>query len=192
MLLPPTYDQLRRAVFGDSTSHLEYGIETGAPCCWFFPSHSRRQLSPQASSDTWFRAAAMNKAMPSPRPRILLADDHQLVLQRVTALLETVFDVVGAARDGHEMVAEALRLQPDVIVADISMPGLSGIDAAHQLRQRGSKAKLVFLTIHAEDEFLNACLAECAMGYVVKAHMKKDLIPAINAAISGRSFISPS
>jgi DNA-binding NarL/FixJ family response regulator len=134
----------------------------------------------------------MNEPSRSQRPRILLADDHQLVLQRVTSLLQTVFNVVGAARDGREMVSEALRLQPDVIVADISMPGLSGIDAAHQLRQRGSTAKLVFLTIHPEDEFLDACLAEGAMGYVLKAHLKTDLIPAINAALSGRSFISPN
>lgn len=126
------------------------------------------------------------------RPRILLADDHQLVLQRVKTLLQTVFNVVGAARDGREMVSEALRLRPDVIVADISMPGLSGIEAAHQLRQRGSTAKLVFLTIHLEDEFLDACLAEGALGYVVKAHLKTDLIPAINAALCGRSFISPT
>ncbi len=133
----------------------------------------------------------MNERVPSQRPRILLADDHQLVLQRVTSLLQTVFNVVGAAHDGREMVSEALRLQPDVIVADISMPGISGIEAAHQLRQRGSTAKLVFLTIHLEEEFLDACRAEGALGYVVKNHLKTDLIPAINAALSGRPFISP-
>jgi DNA-binding NarL/FixJ family response regulator len=132
----------------------------------------------------------MSEQAPSHRPRILLADDHQLVLQRVTSLLQTVFNVVGAARDGRELVSEALRLRPDVIVADISMPGLSGIEAAHQLRQRGSTAKIVFLTIHAEDEFLDACMAEGAMGYVVKGHLKADLIPAINAALCGRQFIS--
>jgi len=134
----------------------------------------------------------MNDTASLQRPRILLVDDHRLVLQRVTSLLETAFNVVGAAHDGQEMVAEALRLQPDVIVADISMPGLSGIEAAHQLRQQGSTAKLVFLTIHLEDEFLDACLAEGALGYVVKAHLKTDLIPAINAALSGHPFISPS
>jgi DNA-binding NarL/FixJ family response regulator len=132
----------------------------------------------------------MNTTTASQRPRILLADDHPLVLQRVTSLLETVFNVVGAAHDGRELVSEALRLQPDVIVADISMPGLSGIEAAHQLREQGSTAKLVFLTIHSEDEFLDACRAEGAMGYVVKAHLRTDLIPAINAALSGRSSFS--
>ena len=124
------------------------------------------------------------------RPRILLADDHQLLLKRVTALLSSVFDVVGAARDGVEMVSEALRLRPDVIVADISMPTLDGIEAAHQLRERGSTAKVVFLTIHAEQEFVDACFAGGASGYVTKAHMKSDLIPAIRAALSGQSFVS--
>ena len=124
------------------------------------------------------------------RPRILLADDHQAVLERVTTLLQSLFEVVGAARTGREMISEAMRLSPDVIVADISMPDLSGIEAAQELRRQGSAAKVVFLTIRASDEFVDACLAEGAVGYVVKAHMKSDLIPAINAALSGRSFIS--
>ncbi len=124
------------------------------------------------------------------RPRILLADDHQAVLERVRNLLQSLFDVVGAARTGREMISEAMRLTPDVIVADISMPDLSGIEAAQELRMKGSAAKVVFLTIHASDEFRDACRAEGALGYVVKAHMKTDLIPAINAALSGRSFVS--
>ncbi len=124
------------------------------------------------------------------RPRVLLVDDHQLMLERVTALLQSAFDVVGAAHNGREMISEATRLNPDVIVADISMPALSGIEAAHQLRESGSTAKLVFLTIHAEQEFVDACLEEGALGYVVKSHMKTDLIPAINAALSGQCFVS--
>jgi DNA-binding NarL/FixJ family response regulator len=124
------------------------------------------------------------------RPRILLADDHQLVLERVRSLLQPSFDIVGVAGTGREMISEAMRLNPDVIVADISMPDLSGIEAAQELRKKGSEARVVFLTIHASDEFVDACRAEGALGYVVKAHMKTDLIPAINAALSGRSFIS--
>jgi len=112
------------------------------------------------------------------------------MLERVTALLQSAFDVVGAAHNGREMISEATRLNPDVIVADISMPALSGIEAAHQLRESGSTAKLVFLTIHAEQEFVDACLEEGALGYVVKSHMKTDLIPAINAALSGQCFVS--
>ncbi len=124
------------------------------------------------------------------RPRILLADDHNSVVQRVTALLQSAFEVVGAATTGRQMISEAVRLNPDVIVADISMPELSGIEAAHQLRERRCAAKLVFLTIHSEDEFVQACLTEGALGYVVKSRIKTDLIPAIHAALAGQSFIS--
>ncbi|HZP23525.1 MAG TPA: response regulator transcription factor [Terriglobales bacterium] len=126
------------------------------------------------------------------RARVLLADDHIAVIQRVSLLLQSVYDVVGAVSTGREMVSEGLRLRPDVIVADISMPDITGIEAAHQLRARGSLAKFVFLTIHSEDEFIDACMAEGALGYVVKTHMKSDLIPAINAALAGRSFVSPT
>ncbi len=132
----------------------------------------------------------MNEPSELKRPRILLADDHLAVLQRVTTLLQSVFDVVGSARTGREMVSEAARLNPDVIVVDISMPELSGIEAVQELRKSGSTAKVVFLTIHSEDEFVQACFAEGALGYVVKGHMKADLIPAINAALSGRPFVS--
>lgn len=122
--------------------------------------------------------------------RVLLADDHPLVLQRVTTLLQSTFDVVGVAHDGNEMVDEAIRLDPDIIVADISMPQSDGIEAAHRLRQMGSKVPIVFLTIHESSEFVEACLAEGALGFVLKTRMKADLIPAINAALSGRRFVS--
>ena len=124
------------------------------------------------------------------RVRVLLADDHPLVLERVKALLQSTFEVVGVARDGLEMVDEAMRLSPDIIVADISMPELDGIRAAHRLREKGARAPIVFLTIHESPEFVEACLAEGALGFVVKSHMKADLIPAINAALAGRSFVS--
>ena len=124
------------------------------------------------------------------RARVLLADDHPLVLQRVKALLQSTFDVVGVAHDGLEMVDEAMRLSPDIIVADISMPELDGIQAAHRLRDMGAKATIVFLTIHESPEFVEACLAEGALGFVVKAQMKADLIPAINSALSGECFVS--
>ncbi len=124
------------------------------------------------------------------RRRILLADDHPLVLERVRSLLQPTFDVVGVARDGLEMIREAMRLHPDIIVADISMPGVDGIEAAHRLRELGTTAMIVFLTIHESPEFVEACLAEGALGFVVKSHMKADLIPAIEAALSGRCFVS--
>jgi len=104
--------------------------------------------------------------------------------------LQSTFDVVGVAHNGLQMVEEAMRLNPDIIVADISMPELDGIEAAHRLREMGAKASVVFLTIHESREFVEACLAEGALGYVVKSRMKRDLIPAINAALSGRCFVS--
>ena len=124
------------------------------------------------------------------RLRVLLADDHPLVLERVTALLQSAFEVVGVAHDGLEMVDKAMRLSPDIIVADISMPELDGIQAAHRLRKMGSKATIVFLTIHESPEFVEACLAEGALGFVLKTQMKADLIPAINSALLGQSFVS--
>lgn len=125
------------------------------------------------------------------RPRVLLADDHPAFLGGTTALLKPQFDVVGTVADGTTLVSEAIRLCPDVIVADITMPGLTGIDAAHRLRECGSSAKFVFLTIHSEEQFVEACMAEGALGYVVKTHMKAHLIPAIRAALVGESYISP-
>jgi len=88
-------------------------------------------------------------------------------------------------------VAEALRLCPDVIVGDITMPVLSGIDAAHRLRESALTAKMVFLTIHSEEQFMMACMAEGALGYVLKSHRKAHLIPAIQAAVVGQSYICP-
>jgi DNA-binding NarL/FixJ family response regulator len=125
------------------------------------------------------------------RPRILLADDHPALLEGITTLLKPQFDIVGKVADGVALVSEALRLCPDVIVADITMPGLSGIDAAHRLRELASPAKIVFLTIHSEEQFVQACMAEGASGYVIKTHMKAHLIPAIQAALTGQSYISP-
>lgn len=125
------------------------------------------------------------------RPRILLADDHDVLLEATTALLQPYFDIVGAVSNGAEMVSEALRLKPDVIVADITMPVLSGIDAASKLHESGCPAILVFLTIHSEEEFVKACIAEGALGYVLKSRMKAHLIPAIRAALAGQTYISP-
>src|SRR5271157_2349559 len=124
------------------------------------------------------------------RRRILLADDHPLLLERVAKFLQSTFDVVGVAHNGLQMIEEAMRLNPDIIVADISMPELDGIEAAHRLREMGATASVVFLTIHESPEFVEACLAEGALGFVAKSHMKTDLIPAINAALSGQCFVS--
>jgi DNA-binding NarL/FixJ family response regulator len=126
------------------------------------------------------------------RPRLVLADDHPSFLEAASAHLSTQFEVVVTAADGAALVLEALRVRPDAIVTDITMPVMSGIDALHELRKFALSAKVVFLTIHSEEQFVQACFAEGALGYVVKSHMKTDLIPALKAALNGKSYISPS
>ena len=125
------------------------------------------------------------------QPRVLLADDHGPIIERVRSILQSGFDVVGSVNNGRDLVSEAARLRPDVIVLDISMPGMTGIEAAQELREAKSTAKLIFLTVHERVEFVRACLAEGALGYVVKSRLAVDLLPAIHEALAGRRFISP-
>ncbi|MFI5247832.1 MAG: response regulator transcription factor [Nitrospirales bacterium] len=126
------------------------------------------------------------------RARILLAEDNKLLLERTAKMLASSFDVVGVARDGQDLIAKARKFTPDVIIVDVTMPLMTGIEAVHELRQGGSGARFVFLTVHQESEFLQACLEEGALGYVIKSHIKADLIPAIHAAMAGELFVSPS
>jgi DNA-binding NarL/FixJ family response regulator len=114
------------------------------------------------------------------------------VLERVQSLLQPHFEVVGVVHDGRTLVSEAQRLQPDVIVLDITMPNLTGIEAAHELNKAGSLAKLVFLTIHQDPAFVRGCVAAGGLGYVTKSRMGIDLIPAIHEALSDHPFVSPS
>ena len=123
-------------------------------------------------------------------PRVLLADDHQTILEAEIALLSRYFEVVGTAADGAALVSEAYRLHPDVVVTDISMPILNGIDALHKLRESGSTAKFVFVTVHSEKEFVEACMEAGALGYVRKSRLKQHLVPAIKAVLAGRSYVS--
>ena len=125
------------------------------------------------------------------RPRILLADDHPEFLEAEIALLRSHFELVGTASDGASLVSEVQRLNPDVVVADITMPVMNGIDAVHRLKELGSTAKFVFLTINTGEEFVKACLKEGARGYVWKSRMKSHLIPAIHAALEDLQYISP-
>ena len=122
--------------------------------------------------------------------KVLLADDHPPLVEAALAILKPHYHIVGIATDGAMLVSEALRLLPEVIVSDITMPVLNGIEAIHRLRLSNSQSKVVFLTVHAEEEFLKACMAEGALGYVLKSRMKTQLIPAIEAALEGRSYVS--
>jgi DNA-binding NarL/FixJ family response regulator len=125
------------------------------------------------------------------RPRVFLADDHTEFLAAAVAFLSSQFEVVGTATNGPSLVSQVQQLQPDVVIVDITMPGMTGIEAVHTLMQRGSTAKFVFLTIHSNEEFVRACLEEGARGYVLKSGMTSHLIPAIRAVLEGRPYISP-
>jgi DNA-binding NarL/FixJ family response regulator len=122
--------------------------------------------------------------------RAVLADDLTQVLSAATKLLHGSFEVVGVASDGMGALDAIVTLDPDVAVLDISMPGMSGIEVARELRNRGAKAKIVFLTVHEDADILATCVAAGGLGYVVKVLMETDLIPAMNEALEGREFVS--
>jgi DNA-binding NarL/FixJ family response regulator len=126
------------------------------------------------------------------RIRLLLAEDHQEMRKMIVRILEREFDVVGAVGDGQALLEAESRLKPDVCVIDISMPFLSGIETAILLRQSGSLVKIVFLTVHAQDMFVEAAMEAGALGYVLKPRMASDLRLAVQEAFSGRPFVSPS
>ncbi len=126
------------------------------------------------------------------RPRVLLADDHKEVCDSVVRLLTPEFEVVGVVQDGQELLSAESDMLPDVCVVDISMPIICGIEAARMLKARGSKAEIVFLTVHEDPDFVQAALDIGALGYVVKSRIASDLCTAIRVALTGGSFISPS
>jgi DNA-binding NarL/FixJ family response regulator len=125
------------------------------------------------------------------RIRLLLADDHRMFLAGLQKLLEPEFDVVGAVADGRMLVAMAGKLKPDVIVADISMPSLNGIEAAQQLKAKGLQYKLIFLTMHADPLFVQEALRCGASGYVLKRDAPDELVVAIRKVYRGKSYFTP-
>jgi DNA-binding NarL/FixJ family response regulator len=122
--------------------------------------------------------------------RILLVDDNEAMVARAKATLTPGCVIVGSARDGQMAFDAALALRPDVIVLDISMPGMTGLELARRLRQVGSTAALVFLTVHDEADFVLAAKAVGGIGYVLKARLASDLPLAVQAARAGREFTS--
>jgi DNA-binding NarL/FixJ family response regulator len=121
-----------------------------------------------------------------------LADDHKEIRDKVKRYLEAEFNVIDAVEDGRALLEAAARLDPDVCLLDISMPELDGIETANQLKENGSKAKVIFLTVHEDSDFLQAALKSGASGYVVKRRMASDLHRAVKEALAGRIFISSS
>ena len=126
------------------------------------------------------------------RARILLADDHSAIRDRVVRLLETEFEMLEPVSDGPALLEKVLELRPDVCLVDISMPILSGLEVALQLRASGSTTKIIFLTIHGDWDFVQAALKTGASGYVVKPCIASDLNTAVREVLAGRQFISPS
>jgi CheY-like chemotaxis protein len=122
--------------------------------------------------------------------RVLLADSLTPVLTAATALLRNSFDVVGTAADGQAAIDAILKLEPDLAVLDVSLPGKNGLEVLRELKTRATKTKIIFLGVHEDTEIIAACFSAGAMGYVVKGLMVNDLIPAMRDALAGRLFVS--
>ena len=124
-------------------------------------------------------------------PMVLLVDDNEMTLARAKSVLSTRCVVLGTARNGQAALEAAAALHPDVVVLDISMPGMNGFELARRLRAAGSTARLVFLTVHEDEELILAARNAGAIGYVVKTRLASDLELAVREARAGRPFQSP-
>jgi DNA-binding NarL/FixJ family response regulator len=125
------------------------------------------------------------------RARLLLADDHTLVLEGFRRLLEPEFELAGAVEDGRALVAAAQKLKPDVVLLDISMPLLNGIDAARQLKKIMPELKLIFLTMHADPAYVTEAFRVGASGYLLKRSAASELVNAIREVLRGRCYVTP-
>ncbi len=123
--------------------------------------------------------------------RILLADDHRLLLEAFTKLLEPEFEVVGTAKDGRVLLSAAEELKPDVIVLDIAMPQLSGLTAARRLKRMMPEVKLIFLTVNEDPDLASEAIRAGASGYVLKNSAASELFQAIEAALEGKMYVTP-
>jgi len=125
------------------------------------------------------------------KPRVLLADDHRMFAEALKGLLTDEFELVGIVEDGRAMVKAAQALKQDIIVADVSMPELNGIDALVQIKQTNPGIRVVFLTMHRDAAYARRCLQAGALGFVLKHSAPEELVVALRAALHGRTFITP-
>jgi DNA-binding NarL/FixJ family response regulator len=124
------------------------------------------------------------------RIRVLIADDHEEILDDICGLLEPEFDVVGAVGDGQSLLSAADTFQPDVIVTDISMPRLNGIEAARLIIQKNPASKIILLTAHKDSALVEQGFSAGALGYVLKLKAGEELSLAIHSALEDKRFIS--
>ena len=125
------------------------------------------------------------------RPRVLLADDASEMLEMFMRLLGTDFDIVALTQNGEEALESAARLDPDLVILDISMPLLNGIQVASRLRERGYTAKVIFVTVHEDRDYVEGAFAVGALGYVLKYRIANDLVLATQEVLQGHTFTSP-
>ncbi len=126
------------------------------------------------------------------RPRVIVVDDHEPLLEQVQQLLASEFNVVGVLTDGDSTIEAVVRLGPDVLVLDLSMPGLSGIEIARWARNLNLDLKIVILTVHEDQDLARESFDAGASGYVVKSRIVTDLTAALHEVLAGRSYLSPS
>lgn len=124
------------------------------------------------------------------KPRLILADDHKLLLEGFRVLLEPRYEVVGAVSDGHALLESARLLNPDVVVLDIGMPLLNGLDAARQMKVKMPGIKIIFLTMNRDPELAMEALRAGASGYLLKSSAGSELFHAIEEALRGRSYVT--
>ena len=124
------------------------------------------------------------------RPHVLLADDTPEMLENVMRLLGTDFDIVALAQNGEEALESAVKLDPDLVILDISMPLLNGIEVASRLRERGCDAKVIIVTVHQDLDYIEGAFSVGAKGYVLKSRIATDLVPAVQKVLQGHTFTS--
>jgi len=128
----------------------------------------------------------------TPRRRVLLADDHKVVLEGLRRILESDFEIVGEVADGRALVAAVETLQPDIIVADISMPLLNGIEAARQIHKINAKIRIIFFTMHGDVSYAAQALEAGGSAYILKSSMGTEIMEAIREASNGRIYVTPA
>lgn len=126
------------------------------------------------------------------KTRVLLADDHKFITEGLRSILEPEYEIAGTVSDGKELVKEAARLLPDVIVVDISMPKLNGIEAVREIKKDGNKAKIIFLTMHPDVTYASRALEAGGLGFVLKHSAPSELLVAIENALSDKKFFTQS